>query len=82
VIAEDTYQNIRRVASNLIYPPVVGVQFHFLSSADDSESVLALSIPPSLDAPHLVGPRNQPQGSGGLRRPTATGRTPNGCQSE
>jgi hypothetical protein len=51
-IAEDVYQNIRRVASNLIYPPVVGLHFHYLASADNSESVLALSIPEALI--HLI----------------------------
>src|SRR5688572_3895746 len=82
-IAEDVYQNIRRVASNLIHPPVVGLHFHYLASADNSESVLALSIPESLDSPHLVRPKNQPQGQGWwFAAPYRNGRTPNGCRSE
>lgn len=61
---ESTLQNIRRVANNLIYPPVTGLTLRWLSADDIDESVLALTIDPSVESPHLVRPRRQPAGTG------------------
>lgn len=60
---DQTVQNIRRVASNLIYPPVTGLTLTWLSSPD-AGTVLVLEVPRSSEAPHLIRPRNQPAGSG------------------
>lgn len=60
---EVTLQNIRRVASSLIYPPVTGLVLRWLTD-DDGDHVLALVVEPSIEAPHLIRPKRQPQGTG------------------
>lgn len=60
---ETILQKIRRVASNLIYPPVTGITLQWLTGGVD-DVVLALQVGQSLEAPHLVRPKNQPSGSG------------------
>ena len=59
-----TIQNIRRVASNLIYPPVFGLEFRWLSATVGHDTVLVLKVGKSVEAPHLVRPRKQPPGTG------------------
>jgi hypothetical protein len=59
----ETLQNIRRVASNLIFPPITGLTLTWLSSQDGT-TVLVLEVPPSTESPHLIRPRRQPAGSG------------------
>ena len=44
-INPDTNPNIRRIANNLIYPPVSGLNFTALESDDGKESLLALFVP-------------------------------------
>ncbi len=59
VIDEDTTRDIRRVAGNLIYPPVVGLDLIPLAPEDDPDGgVLVLLVPDSTDRPHLVHPSN------------------------
>lgn len=60
---DQTVQNIRRVASSLIYPPVTGLTMSWLTSPD-AGTVLVLEVPRSSEAPHLIRPRKQPAGSG------------------
>jgi hypothetical protein len=56
---EDTVRDIRRVAGNLIYPPVTGIQGYALAPDDEPEGgVLALLVPDSAEAPHLIHPSN------------------------
>lgn len=58
-VDEDTIRDIRRVAGNLIYPPVVGLDLLPLAPNDDPEAgVLVLLVPDSTDRPHLVHPSN------------------------
>ena len=59
-----TDQNIRRVASNLVYPPVRGLEFAPLHADGGKETILALFVPQSLDAPHLVRPKGQTRAKG------------------
>jgi Putative DNA-binding domain len=59
-----TIQNIRRVASSLISPPVTGLTFHWLLAKDNDDVVLVLEISRSVEAPHLVRPKKQPPGTG------------------
>ncbi len=60
---ETTLQNIRRVASNLIHPPVTALSLSWLTD-DTNDVALALDVGQSTESPHLVRPRNQPSGSG------------------
>jgi hypothetical protein len=48
---EVTTQNIRRVVSNLIYPPVTGLAFHWLPATDNDDQVLLLEVGRSVEAP-------------------------------
>jgi hypothetical protein len=53
-------QQIRQVAGNLVYPPVVGLDLLGLAPDDNpAGGVLALYVPDSADAPHLVHPARQ-----------------------
>lgn len=56
-----TLQNIRRVASSLIHPPVVNLKLDWLS--DGTDTALAMQVPQGVEAPHLVRPRKK-QGDG------------------
>ena len=59
-VTSDSIRDIRRAANNLIYPPVSGLDFYPLHPEDDrAEGVLALLVPDSQDAPHLVHPKTQ-----------------------
>lgn len=56
-ISEGTLLQIRQVAGNLIYPPVVDLSFERLAPPDAStEGVLVLHVTDSSDTPHLVHP--------------------------
>lgn len=58
-VNEDTTRDIRRVAGNLVYPPVVRLDLIPLAPDNESESgVLVLLVPDSVDRPHLVHPAN------------------------
>jgi hypothetical protein len=58
-VNEDTTRDIRRVAGNLIYPPVVGLDLVALAPNDaPGDGVLVLLVPDSIDRPHLVHPTN------------------------
>lgn len=58
-VDESTARDIRRVAGNLIYPPVTGLDLIPLApEADPSGGVLVLLVPDSVDRPHLVHPTN------------------------
>lgn len=59
VVGDSVLKQIRQVANSQIYPPVPGLDFAALSSADGSETVLAMSVPSSEDAPHVVRPKGQ-----------------------
>lgn len=61
---ETTLQNIRRVASNMIYPPVTALTLRWLTTPKSGDVVLALEVEPSVEAPHLVRPKKQPPGAG------------------
>lgn len=59
LVDEGTTRDIRRVAGNLIYPPVVGLDL--ISVAPEAHpvgGVLVLLVPDSVDRPHLVHPSN------------------------
>jgi hypothetical protein len=59
VVDEGTTRDIRRVAGNLIYPPVVGLDLIPVApEADPDGGVLVLLVPDSVDRPHLVHPSN------------------------
>jgi len=58
-VDEATTRDIRRVAGNLVYPPVTGLEL--LPTAPTGEpdaGVLVMLVPDSLDRPHLVHPTN------------------------
>lgn len=56
-VSEADLQQIRQVAGSLIYPPVVGLQLLKLAPEENPASgVLALHVPDSQAAPHLVHP--------------------------
>lgn len=58
-VDEATIRAIRQVAGNAIYPPVTGTELHPVGPAESpDEGVLALLIPDSPDAPHLIHSRN------------------------
>jgi hypothetical protein len=58
-VDEGTTRDIRRVAGNLIYPPVVGLDLIPVApEADPEGGVLVLLVPDSVDRPHLVHPSN------------------------
>lgn len=58
-VNETTTRDIRRVAGNLIYPPVVGLELIPLAPDGDADAgVLALLVPDSADRPHLIHPAN------------------------
>lgn len=61
--SDQTLQNIRRVASNLVHPPVTGLTFSWLAD-EAGNTALGLHILQSTEAPHLVRPRKQPTGTG------------------
>lgn len=59
VVDEGTTRDIRRVAGNLIYPPVVGLDLVPLAPEGEPDGgVLVLLVPDSVDRPHLVHPSN------------------------
>ncbi|PXA74283.1 hypothetical protein DCC26_11785 [Auritidibacter sp. NML120779] len=54
-VTTDDCKRIRQAAFSTVHPPVVGLELKPLSSTDDGQdSVLAMIIPESMDAPHLV----------------------------
>ena len=58
---DTTVVNIRRAASSRIHPPVLDLQFTWLTGED--QTVLLLQIPQSGESPHLMHPRNQGDGT-------------------
>lgn len=59
LVDEDTTRDIRRVAGNLVYPPVTGLDLISVApEADPAAGVLVLLVPDSVDRPHLVHPSN------------------------
>lgn len=59
-VDERQVRTIKQVASNLIYPPVVGLDVSVLSGSTDGDGdvVVAVNVPASSDAPHLIRPKN------------------------
>lgn len=56
-VSEAALQQIRQIAGSLIYPPVVGLQLLRLAPEENpAGGVLALRVPDSQAAPHLVHP--------------------------
>lgn len=53
-ITDIILRELRGAAFSGITPPVLGLQLLAITDADNGESVLALLIPPSDEAPHLV----------------------------
>ncbi|WP_162803084.1 AlbA family DNA-binding domain-containing protein [Ornithinimicrobium avium] len=59
IVDETITRDVRRVAGNLVYPPVVGLDLIPLAPQDDAAGgVLVLLVPDSADRPHLVHPSN------------------------
>jgi hypothetical protein len=59
IIGEAELKTVRQVAGALIYPPVSRLQFfHLFPPGAPGEGVLAMSVPDSIDAPHLVNARS------------------------
>ncbi|WP_247674535.1 helix-turn-helix domain-containing protein [Micromonospora sp. C51] len=58
-ISEGSRRRLRALAANRIHPPVLGLDLVPLTSDDGQTSLLALSIPRSPDAPHLIGRGNR-----------------------
>ena len=59
VVDEDVTRDIRRVAGNLVYPPVVGLDLLPLApEGRATDGVLVMLVPDSVDRPHLVHPTN------------------------
>lgn len=56
-VSPSILKQIRQVANNLVYPPVTGLDLTPLKSESTDEAVLALLVPSSDDAPHLVRPK-------------------------
>ena len=56
-VGSSILKQIRQVANNLVYPPVSGLELTSLKSETSDESVLAMLVPSSDDAPHLVRPK-------------------------
>ncbi|GAA3832447.1 hypothetical protein GCM10022226_62090 [Sphaerisporangium flaviroseum] len=54
-ISEGAQRRLRKLAVNRVHPRVVGLDTIPLASDDGSETVLALSVPRSPDAPHIIG---------------------------
>lgn len=65
-------QQMRRVISSRTYPPVGGTQFAWIRWEDGS-TVLALHVPASPDAPHLVRPPRNQQDQGWFQAPWRNG---------
>lgn len=58
-VDENTVRDIRRVAGNLVYPPVTALDLIPLAPSGDADSgVLVMLVPDSPDRPHLVHPKN------------------------
>ncbi|WP_235503388.1 AlbA family DNA-binding domain-containing protein [Aeromicrobium sp. Root495] len=57
-VDERKVRTLKQVASNLIYPPVVGLDVRVLDELDTSDVVVAVSVPASPDSPHLIRPKN------------------------
>jgi hypothetical protein len=59
LVDETTTRDIRRVAGNLVYPPVTAIDLLPLApESDPGGGVLVMLVPDSLDRPHLVHPSN------------------------
>lgn len=59
IVDETVTRDVRRVAGNLVYPPVVGLDLIPLAPQEDAAGgVLVLLVPDSADRPHLVHPSN------------------------
>ncbi|WP_426561344.1 helix-turn-helix domain-containing protein [Angustibacter sp. McL0619] len=59
-VSESTLQQIRQVAGNLIYPPVAGLELTPLAPANaPADGVLAMLVPDSPEAPHLIHPKGR-----------------------
>jgi hypothetical protein len=57
-VNENQLQQIRQVAGSSVFPPVVGLELYRLAPPTDAAGgVLALVVPDSTQAPHLVHPR-------------------------
>lgn len=63
---------MRRVIASRTYPPVGGTQFEWIHW-EDGKSVLALHVPASPDAPHLVRPPKNQQDQGWFQAPWRNG---------
>lgn len=65
-------QQMRRVIASRTYPPVGGIRFEWIRW-EDGKSVLALHVPASPDAPHLVRPPKNQQDQGWFQAPWRNG---------
>ncbi len=57
--SESTQRRLRSILANRVHPFIAGLDFTSLSNTDGDITVLALSIPRSPEAPHLIGQRNK-----------------------
>lgn len=53
-MSEQDRLNMQRVAFSKVHPPVVGLEFHVITDGTAGKAVVALLVPDSVDAPHLV----------------------------
>lgn len=70
--SESEEQRIRRVILNGTYPPVSGIQFEVVTW-NDGRQVLALHVPSSSEAPHLIRPPKNQVDQGWFQAPWRSG---------
>ena len=71
-VSETQEQQIRRAVLSHTYPPVSGVQFEHIRW-DDGRQVMALHVPASPEAPHLIRPPRDKSDQGWFQAPWRSG---------
>lgn len=71
-VSESQEQQIRRAVLAHTYPPVSGVQFEHVRW-DDGRQVMALHVPASAEAPHLIRPPRDKSDQGWFQAPWRSG---------
>ncbi|MCV7576762.1 ATP-binding protein [Micrococcus luteus] len=71
-VSESQEQQIRRAVLAHTYPPVSGVQFEHVRW-DDGRQVMALHVPASPEAPHLIRPPRDKSDQGWFQAPWRSG---------
>ncbi len=71
-VSDSQEQQIRRAVLAHTYPPVSGVQFEYVRW-DDGRQVMALHVPASPEAPHLIRPPRDKSDQGWFQAPWRSG---------